>query len=488
MQNPQAKKASAKAHSRPKKVFGGQKLREMRQAQGLTQAGFAERLGISTSYINQIENNQRHLTAPVLLALATEFRLDIGTLADSDSDRLLADLTETLADPLLVGQMPSASDLQIVTQNAPGFARSFLSMYQTLRRTGERLTELDHTLEHSGALNEVTPYEEVRDFFHYTDNYLHDLDMAAETLAKDLQSPARNRLRSLADYIERRHRVRVVLSQDGDSPQKPTRQFDPVARVLTLNGHASSTVNAFQIAHQIALLQHRDVIETLIARAAFRSEDAGAVCAIGLANYFAGAVMLPYTRFAEEAQRLRHDLHLLSDEFGASLEQVAHRLSTLQRPGAKGVPFFFAKIDQAGNITKRHSATKLQFARFGSACPLWNAHHAFETPGAVVRQLAETPDGARYICIALTIQKRLGGYSDPVQRFALALGCETRHADQIVYADGLHIANLKEYEPIGISCRICERSNCHQRALPPSNAGLQIDPHIRRILPYDLKD
>ena len=182
------------------------------------------------------------------------------------------------------------------------------------------------------------------------------------------------------------------------------------------------------MAFQIAALEQQAEIESIIKRAEFRSAEAAEICRIGLQNYFAGALVLPYQTFMSTAKDLRHDLELLAARFGASLEQVAHRLSTLQRPGLKGIPVFFATIDRAGNITKRHSGAKLQFARFGAACPLWNAHQAFEVPGRIIRQLAETPDGIRYLSIATEVIKSGGGYRAPHRRYAIALGCEISYA------------------------------------------------------------
>ena len=197
--------------------------------------------------------------------------------------------------------------------------------------------------------------------------------------------------------------------------------------------------------------------------------------------------MMPYARFLAAAQECRHDLEVLCGRFGASIEQVAHRLSTLQRPGAKGIPFFFVRVDQAGTITKRHSATRLQFARFGGACPLWNVHRAFETPGRFLRQLAETPDGVRYISLARDVSKSGGSWDAPVRRYAIALGCEVRHAGSLVYADTLDVSNDDAFEPIGISCRICERKSCHQRSVPPLERRLSIDVHARDVLPYQVR-
>ncbi|TMV68270.1 ImmA/IrrE family metallo-endopeptidase, partial [Thioclava sp. BHET1] len=234
----------------------------------------------------------------------------------------------------------------------------------------------------------------------------------------------------------------------------------------------------------LALTTQNELLEATLDLARFQSEEARAIAKIGLANYFAGAALLPYGRFLTAAREMRHDLERLADHFGASIEQVAHRLSTLQRPGAKGVPFFFVRVDQAGTITKRHSATRLQFARYGGACPLWNVHAAFETPSRFLRQLAETPDGIRYFCLAREISKPGGAFSAPVRRYALCLGCEIAHAGDLVYADGLDLS--RGFEPIGISCRICERTGCHQRSVPPLERHLRIDPDHRGLLPYEI--
>jgi predicted transcriptional regulator len=237
---------------------------------------------------------------------------------------------------------------------------------------------------------------------------------------------------------------------------------------------------------QVALTRQNGLLEATLDLARFQRKSARDIAKIGLANYFAGAALMPYGQFQTQAQTHRHDLEVLGGQFGASIEQICHRLATLQRPGAKGVPFFFVRVDQAGTITKRHSATRLQFARFGGACPLWNVHRAFETPGRFLRQLAETPDGVRYISLARDISKPAGRFGAPVRRYAIALGCEMRHAPALVYADGLDLSRDSAFEPIGISCRICERKGCHQRAVPPLERNLTVDPNRRDILPYQV--
>ncbi|MCO6363967.1 short-chain fatty acyl-CoA regulator family protein [Paracoccus sp. 08] len=255
---------------------------------------------------------------------------------------------------------------------------------------------------------------------------------------------------------------------------------------LLVNAAAEAPTRLFQLLHLVALERQSDLLEATLDLARFRSPTARQIARLGMANYFAGAALMPYRAFMAAAQAERHDLERLSHLFDASLEQVAHRLSTLQRPGAKGVPFFFVRVDQAGTITKRHSATRLQFARFGGACPLWNVHQAFEQPGRFLRQLAETPDGVRYLLLARDVSKHAGAFNAPVRRFAIGLGVEVAHAGGLVYADGLDLTKPRAYQPIGISCRICPRPDCHQRSVPPIDRPLRIPADRDGPLPYEI--
>lgn len=465
------------------KLFIGRKIRELREANRLTQAAFAERIGISTSYLNQIENNQRSVSAAVLLSLAENFRIDIADLSSGESDRLLSALSEALGDPLFETFRPSLQELKLVAQNAPGFAHALIAAHQAYRRNSEQLASFDDTLGRAAGLAEPSPYEEVRDFFHFVDNYIHELDVAAEELAERLGIPERDPSAALPGYLETRHGVRTA---HGAADENLLRRFDAGRRTLYLNPFSPPPTRSFQTAFQIGELETEAAIARIVESAAFRTAEAAEICRIGLANYFAGALTMPYARFLSSAHELRHDLDLIATRFGASVEQVAHRLSTLQRPGRKGVPIFFARIDRAGNITKRHSAAKLQFARFGAACPLWNVHQAFERPGRIIRQLAETPDGARYLCLATEIAKGGGGFRAPQRRYAIAVGCEVAHAGDFVYADDLDLTNRAAFDPIGISCRICERASCAQRAVPPHKRRLVVDHNFREAVPYRL--
>jgi XRE family transcriptional regulator, fatty acid utilization regulator len=458
------------------KLYAGVKLRETRARLGLTQRAFAEKLSVSLPYLNQMENNHRPVSTGVVLALAQEFGFDVTELSTGDAERMVTDMREALADPVFADTPPLA-DLRLTASNAPALARAFLALHHAYRQTHERLASLDEALGREDAALKPSPWEEVRDFFHYCDNYIDAVDRAAERFARpgeDMRDP----LITATEALKSRG---IDLSFSDNSI---LRNYDALAHSITISTNAPSATQRFQLLHQVALLTQNDLLEATLDLARFRSEEARAIAKIGLANYFAGAALLPYRAFLAAAQEMRHDLERLADRFGASIEQVAHRLSTLQRPGAKGIPFFFVRVDQAGTITKRHSATRLQFARFGGACPLWNVHAAFETPGRFLRQLAETPDGVRYLCLAREVSKPGGSYKAKVRRYAIGLGCEVSHASALIYADDLDLT--RGFEPIGISCRICERADCHQRSVPPLERRLHVNPNRRGVLPYEI--
>ncbi|WGV17596.1 helix-turn-helix domain-containing protein [Fuscovulum ytuae] len=461
------------------KLYAGAKLREIRARLSLTQKSFADKLGVSLPYLNQMENNHRPVSAAVVLALAQEFGLDVTELTVGESERLVSDMREALADPVFAQTTPPLADLRLAASNAPALARAFLDLHRAYRQSHERLASLDEALGREDASLRPSPWEEVRDFFHYCDNYIDAVDRAAEHFA----APGGLRAditRAATTALEKRG---ITLAF---TDQTETRRYDPATKRLTLSNRTAAPTQRFQLLLQVALLTQNDLIEATLDLARFATPEARDIAKIGLANYFAGAALLPYRAFQAAALETRHDLERLADLFGASIEQVAHRLSTLQRPGAKGIPFFFVRVDQAGTITKRHSATRLQFARFGGACPLWNVHRAFETPGQFLRQLAETPDGVRYLCLARDVSKPGGAFLAPVKRYAIGLGCEVQHAAQLVYADGLDLKG--HFEPIGISCRICERPACHQRSVPPLERRLKVDPDRRGLLPYEIAE
>gem|GEM_PF-2549373 len=328
------------------KLYAGAKLRETRTHLSLTQKAFAEKLSISLPYLNQMENNHRPISSAVILALVQEFGFDVSELAIGDGERMVTDLREALADPLFKDVAPALLDLRLVATNAPAVGRAFLALHRAYMQTNERFASLDEALDLGEVRPGASPWEEVRDFFHYCDNYIDAIDRAAERFVGDRLAD-----NAIADALSD---IGVTLRLVSDDAM--IRHFDPEAKILTLSASAPQSTRRFQALHQIALLTKADLLDATLDLARFQSDQARDIAKIGLANYFAGAALMPYGGFLTYAKATRHDLEKLAHHFGASLEQVSHRLSTLQRPGAKGVPVFFVRVDQAGTITKRHSA------------------------------------------------------------------------------------------------------------------------------------
>jgi len=466
---------------RSDKIFAGSRLRAVRERQGLSQSAFAARLGVSVSYLSQMETDVRPITVAVLLALGREFAVDLSEFAQDDAARLAADLREALADPLFAGQVPGLQEIKRTVGQSPALVRSFTILHQAYRQLNDRLQTMDEAISVNQTEGYLLPWEEVRDYFHYRDNYIGELDEAAERLVERLKAPAGPLGPQLERLLKDRHGITVRLMAAGaDDPSM--RRFDPDRREVIIDAYLSPESRSFLVAHQLALVEFAPLIEEIAASATLRTEDARQILRVGLANYAAGALLMPYGRFIEAARQLRHDVEQLQQQFGTSFEQVCHRLSNLQRPGMRGVPFFFVRMDMAGNITKRHSATRLQFARYGGTCPLWVVHEAVALPGEIKVQLAEMPDGVRYITMARGIIKQSGSFLKPTRRYVVALGCEISYASQFIYAARLDLGG--QATPIGASCRICPRPNCAQRAFPPADRRMIIDLHNRDVVPY----
>lgn len=456
------------------RLFAGPALRDLRARTALLQSEVAERLGISASYLSQLENGDRPLTPQLLERLARAFPLD---WREPDTDRrgsLAAALREAAADPLFADTFAVEETARLAEQQ-PHFAQAFVDLHAAYRRSGQRLQIIDEALA-SDAGGARLPWEEVRDWFHLANNYIDPVDRAAERLANKLGSPT---IEAIEQHLRQALSVSLVYSG-----QAGLRSYDAEMGHLTIDPGQPAETRRFQLAHQLAALALRDEIAAVVEGAHLRTAAARQLLFVGLSNYAAGALLMPYEAFRAAARAARHDIDRLAQEFGTSFEQTCHRLSTLQREGARGVPFFFCRVDMAGNITKRHSATRLQFARFGGACPLWIVHEAVAIPDRILVQLAETPDGVRYVSMAKGLVKPSGSFTRAPRRYAVALGCETAHAGEFIYADGLDLRTGSAATPIGVSCRICPRDDCDQRAFPPSDRPIAVDPDRRGVVPY----
>jgi predicted transcriptional regulator/transcriptional regulator with XRE-family HTH domain len=456
------------------KMFVGAQVRRAREERGLTQAALARLIGISSSYLNQIERDQRPLTVPVLLRLNATVGFDAHALSEDEGARLIAGLDAALTDPAAGVEQPvPASEIREIVTGFPALARAVVVLHRRAsvarRRAEEMAIGLGASLPEGERLP-VLPYDEVLDFVYDNRNHFPALDTAAEALdAGDLER-----------LLAARHGVRVAVS-DHDADR---RRLDRATGTLHLPRGLAGARRTFQVAVQWCLLEHAADLDRLAAAPGLSGDESRALARIGLANYFAGAVLLPYGPFLAEAEATGYDVGLLADRFGVSIETVCHRLSTMQRPGAEGVPFFFVRVDRAGNISKRHSATHFHFSRTGGTCPLWNVYEAFSSPGRFVTQVAEMPDGRRYLWVARTIGRRVGAYGEPGVQHAVALGCDVRHAPRLVYSRGLAVADPATAVPIGPGCRLCERDACPQRAFPLVGRALHIDEDRSRRVPY----
>lgn len=459
-----------------KKAYLGVRLRRLREERGITQAALARALELSPSYLNQIEQNQRPLTVPVLLKLNAAFGLDVQLFAEDEEARLITELRAVLAEH---GAGAALAELRELAANMPGVARAILDLHRSAREAGERADALAARLGGAAAPTTPAPFEEVRDFFFARRNYLDDLDAAAERLAGEAALPVGRMAEGLAKRLGARHGLRIEEAGPGT-----LRAWDPTARVLRLSPSLAPGQRAFQLATQLGFLECAGLIDALAAEGGFRAPEAARLARIGLANYFAGALLMPYTPFLAAAEGERYDIERLARRFGVGFETACHRLSTLQRPDARGVPFFFIRSDRAGNISKRQSATDFHFSRIGGTCPLWTIYEAFARPGQILTQIAQMPDGRSYLWLARTVTRSQGGFGAPAKTFAIAMGCDLRHADRLVYSRGLDLRDPAAATPIGAGCKICERPTCPQRAFPPMGRPLAADGATTRFAPY----
>ena len=466
-----------------KRIYAGARLRAIRKKTGIGQADMASRLNISVSYLSQIENDERPLTTAVLAALSRQFPADIDEFQVDDTARRVTQMRAVLDDPLFSLEEVEPHQFAKWADNNPQLVDRFIRLHAAYRGSEERLHMIDDTLADGAAGSGRLPWEEVRDWFHEAGNYIDLIDKKAEAIASEMQSQAG--FAAVVQRLFRRHDVTLETGSQTDG-KAPMIAYDRRKKHITLSGSAPQESRYFLVSHQLAALEMKDEIAAIAGSADLRSEESRRLISIGLTNYAAGALIMPYDRFRSAAREYRHDIERLCNRFMVSFEQACHRLSTLQRPGARGVPFFFCRVDMAGNITKRHSATRLQFARFGGACPLWIVHEAVAIPDKVLVQLAETPDGVRYVSMAKGLVKPSGNYSRAPRRYAVALGCEAEHARDFIYADGLDILSPGTATPIGIGCRTCSRDNCDQRAFPPSDRAITINPDRRDMVPYQI--
>ncbi len=474
------------ASRQDKKLFAGPRIRRLRRELGLTQARMAEDLGISASYQNLIERNQRPLTAQILLRLAEVYEADLRGLGGNEEASALAGLKEVFADPMFSTTRFSDQELQDLVATSPTAANAIATLYRAYRDTEMSASTLAERIA-GGADMAVSegarfPVEEVRDLFHDRNNHFPELDDAAEALYARAGLATEEPYVALRAHLDTEHSVQVRIVPV-DIAGSALRRYDYHRRCIFLSEALAQTGRNFQLAFQIGLFDAHEIIDRVIAESGLSGEESQRVCRIGLASYFAGALIMPYAHFLATAEAMRYDIEGLGRRFGASFEQICHRLTTLQRPGARGIPFFLIRVDSAGNVTKRFSSGGFPFARSGGACPRWNVHDVFRIPGQIFTQTIRMPDGATYFSIARTVSRPGWEVREPDQLLAIGLGCEISYAHRLAHFEG-YDPESRTPTPIGINCRLCERADCYQRAHPPLKHRLTVDANIRGKSPF----
>ena len=472
-----------------KKLIIGPRIKRLRNQLGLSQAEFARRLDLSATYINLIERNQRPVSTAVLLKLAEEFDVKITDLAQDMDAALVNELVNSLRDPVFGAPQVSKSELEDLVGASPETVKAFLRLHDRYRQLALSAYSEANPLadrEKVELLEEsARPVEQVRQFLHKRSNYFAELDESASRFHADLTAGGKTIEVAIQERLEEKHKLRIRVLPSSAMPSSFT-YFDRHRSGIDISELLHPPGRQFQLAFQLGLLEYRELIEEIVISWSLEEESAVGLARVSLANYFAAALLMPYNAFLKACESTRYDVDLLSHRFGTSFEQTAHRLTTLQKPDAKGVPFFFLRIDAAGNVSKRFSAGRFHFSKFGGACPRWNIHRTFEQPGETLTQLIQMPDETTYVSISKAINRSRGYHGRPPARVAIGLGCDKAYAENLVYFDRLSLDGQTP-TPIGVNCYLCDRQNCASRAHAPLNRKLKFDAHARGISLYEFE-
>jgi XRE family transcriptional regulator, fatty acid utilization regulator len=468
--------AKDKVSTRDRAAFMGPRLRRLRREMGLTQAVMAEDLGVSPSYIALMERNQRPMTADMLLKLAQAYQLDVASLAGERGEEFAARLSGVMRDPLFADLELSAMDVEDVSRSYPAMAEAVIRLY-TAYRDGQ-MALADRGGEGKEAPD---PVAEARRFLSARRNSFPSLDDHAERIASEIGGAD-----NFTAYFKERHKLGVRRFPP-DVMMGAVRRLDRHRSEIVLDETLDRASQNFQLALQIAYLDMRETIDAALSEGGFTSENSERLARRALANYAAGALMMPYRAFVKAAEQRKYDVEALSRQFGASFEQVAHRLTTLQKAGQEGVPFFFIRVDAAGNVSKRLDGAGFPFARHGGSCPLWSLHQAFRTPREILTEWVELPDGEKFFTIVRTVTAGGGAYGAARVERAIALGCAAKHAHRLIYTQGQDLKAVNP-TPIGVACKLCHRIECAARAEPPIGRNVLPDDYRRTVAPFGFSD
>ncbi|MEX0338028.1 MAG: short-chain fatty acyl-CoA regulator family protein [Arenibacterium sp.] len=464
------------------KTFIGPRLRRLRKEHGHTQARMAKTLGISTSYVNLLEKNERSVSVPVLLKIFEAYGVDWQEIAEDDETAQLADIRAVLQEPLFESLRPDLPQLRAALTHAPDLAACFLRLHSAYLAATDQLMATASTSETGQELLTSSPETSVHDVFRRNRNYFHDLERAAEGFWDGVAIQPDDIYAALKARLLDKLGLRVRLVAVSEMPDT-LREFDPEQGQVRLSEGLDHPNRVFQLVHVAALIEQAALLDDLLARSGISDPHGKARCRVELANYFAAAVLMPYGPFLAEALNSKYDFDHLATRFGVSFEQACHRATTLQRSGAQGVPFFFLRIDNAGNVTKRFNSTDFHLAEYGGACPRLEVHTSFRTPGRIVPQFVEMPDTSQFFVFSRTVDRPSLTRHAQDNRLSVAMGCSIDHAGSVGYAENLNLGKDQAVQ-IGINCRICPRAKCDQRAHHPVILSETLDERRRGATRY----
>ncbi len=465
------------------KTFIGTQLRQLRREHRQTQSEMGRVLGVSAAYINLLEKNQRSLSVPVLMALADQYNVDWRDVVMDKSANILADLRHAVQDPLFAASQPDIQELRAAIDHAPVLVQNFLKLHQSHRTAVDNIMRFGNERLPQELLTS-SPETIIHDFFRSNFNYFDVLEQAAEALNDEEPCQPYEMYMLLKNRLLTRHRIDVVTTPV-ESMREALRIYDAESRVVQLSEALDYQNRTFQLAHILCFVELSDTLYAITADLLVDSDRSIARCHIELANYFAAALLMPYDAFYALAEQSGYDIDRMASAFAVSFEQVCHRLTTLQRETRRGVPFFFLRVDKAGNVTKRFNSTSFNIAEYGGSCPVWNLHTAFRTPGVILPQFVELPDGERFFTLARTTERPVYSMQTQDRRLAISLGCEIKHAHRLVYTSSFQKPAEDAFSKIGINCHLCLRHNCSQRAHDALFADLATDTSRRGETRYE---
>ena len=469
-----------KANSDKQGVYLGPRLRRLRKDLGLTQIEMAGDLEISPSYIALMERNQRPVTAEVLLRLARTYKIDMAELAGEDDADQSAQLNAIMKDPIFADIDFHVNEIADLVGAFPNFGQALQRLYTAYRE--EQLALADRRpVPRKGESDSPDPLAATRRFLAARRNCFPALDAAAERLSVAIAEKG-----GLHGYLAERHSLRV-RRMPSEVMAGSLRRHDRHRREILLDNRLNVASQNFQLAVQLSYLEFGKEIAAALKDGGLSDETSSRIAHRALASYGAAAILMPYQLFAKAVDACRYDIEAVSRQFGVSFEQAAHRLTTLQRPGQERVPFFFIRLDAAGNVSKRLEGANFPFASHGNSCPLWTVHQTFRRPEEVLTQWLEFPDGRRFFSIARTVNTGGGAFGETRVERAVALVCESQNAERLIY-HRLEPEKQARSTPVGITCRLCHRIDCMARSEPPIGRQILGDDYRRTRTPFGFSD